>query len=69
MGRHRMAQHRTSHLALILPVIVSAAALAASVTFGASVALAGSAASPYLTRFHNRSVVASTVPAHGDLNP
>lgn len=64
-----MAQRRTSRPALMFPAIVLATVLAASATFGAQVAYAGSLASPYLTRFHTIGVVASTVPTNGDINP
>lgn len=61
-----MAQHRTSRPALTFPAIALATVLAAYATFGAQVAYAGS---PYLTQFHTIGVVASTVPANGDINP
>jgi len=64
-----MAQRRTSRPALTFPAIALATVLAAYATFGAQVAYAGSLASPYLTRFHTIGVVASTVPANGDINP
>lgn len=64
-----MTQRRTSRLALTFPAIVLTTLLAATATFGAQVAYAGSFASPYLTQFHTRSVLASTVPANGDINP
>jgi len=64
-----MAQRRTSRPAWTFPAIALATVLAAYATFGAQVAYAGSLASPYLTRFHTIGVVASTVPANGDINP
>jgi hypothetical protein len=64
-----MAKPRTLHLALTFPVVALATVLAATMTFGAPVAFAGSFASPYLTRFHTKQVLASTVPANGDINP
>lgn len=64
-----MAQRRTSRPALTFPAIALATVLAAYATFGAQVAYAGSLASPYLTQFHTIGVVASTVPANGDINP
>lgn len=62
-----MTHHRTTPRILTFSLMVGVVALALIVPAGA--AFAGSSTSPYLTRFHTVGMLASTVPANGDINP
>jgi hypothetical protein len=62
-----LRNHRPSPCVLAFPLIAGAALV---LLLTATVAFAGPSASPYLTRFHQIGVLASTVPtSNGDINP